>query len=144
VTDERPQLVLVDGANELSGPRALWWVIRRWPALRRELQNAPGYVAHRLWFEHWFTVGLTTWWVDERSVYRFARMPVHVDFWRWASGSRGTKGGWLASYRFVRGGPLWGNGVESMMARLGDFVPEASGEPPPPPPRDRPTRDRAR
>ncbi len=144
MTDDRAPLVLVDGANELSGPRALWWVMRRWPALRRELESAPGYVAHRLWYKPVLTVGLTTWWTDEKSVYRFAHMPTHLEFWRWASRSGSTRGGWLATYRYERGGPLWGNGVESLMSRLGDFVPEATGEAPPPPPRDRGPRRRAR
>ncbi len=144
MTDDRAPLVLVDGANELSGPRALWWVMRRWPALRRELESAPGYVAHRLWYKPVLTVGLTTWWTDEKSVYRFAHMPTHLEFWRWASRSGSTRGGWLATYRDERGGPLWGNGVESLMSRLGDFVPEATGEAPPPPPRDRGPRRRAR
>ncbi len=138
MTEKKP-LVLVDGANELRGPRALWWVVRKWPSLRRELESAPGYVAHRLWYAPPFTVGLTTWWEDERSVYRFAHFPTHLEFWRWATQRDSTRGGWLATYRYQRGGPLWGNGVSQMMQKLGGLVPESTGGRPRPPPEDRPS-----
>lgn len=130
-------LFLIDGANELRGPRALWWVVRRWPALRRELTGADGYVAYRLWYAFPFTVGLTTWWTDERAARRFAHMPVHLKFWAWASRTGATNGGWLATYRYEGGGPLWGNGVEVMMKRFGPFVGPAPEEPPRPAPADR-------
>jgi hypothetical protein len=132
-------LYLIDGATELRGPRALWWVARRWPPLRRELTGAPGYVAHRLWYVFPFTVGLTTWWSEERAAYRFAHMPVHLKFWSWAARGRSTRGGWLATYRFERGGPLWGNGVEAMMKRFGPFVDAPLHEPPRATPADRRT-----
>lgn len=130
-------LYLIDGANELRGLRSLWWVVRRWPALRRELTGAPGYVAHRLWYVLPYTIGLTTWWSNERAAYRFAHMPTHLEFWRWAARRGSTRGGWLATYRLERGGPLWGNGVEAMMSRFGPFVGPAPEEPPQPAPSDR-------
>jgi hypothetical protein len=130
-------LFLIDGANELRGPRALWWVVRRWPALRRELTGADGYVAHRLWYALPFTVGLTTWWTEERLARRFAHMPVHLEFWKWANRTGATTGGWLATYRYESGGPLWGNGVDAMMKRFGSFVDPPSKEPPRPAPADR-------
>lgn len=137
-------LILIDGANELTGIRALWWVVRRWPSLRRELTSAPGYVAHRLWYAPPFTVGLTTWWTDEKSVYRFAHTPTHLDFWKWATRHETTSGGWLATYRYEHGGPLWGNGVRSMMEKFGEFVPAATGEPPQSAPSERRSERRAR
>ena len=130
-------LFLIDGANELRGPRALWWVIRHWPALRRELMGADGYVTHRLWYARPFTVGLTTWWTEERLARRFAHMPVHLEFWEWANRKETTTGGWLATYRYESGGPLWGNGVDAMMRRFGPFVDPPSGEPPRTVPSDR-------
>lgn len=130
-------LYLIDGATQLRGPRALWWVARRWPALHRELTGAPGYVAHRPWYAFPFTVGLTTWWSEERAAYRFAHMPVHLEFWSWAAGRGSTTGEWLASYRFERGGALWGNGVEAMMKRFAPFVGSPPDEPPRPAPADR-------
>lgn len=129
-------LVLVDGANELSGPRALWWVARHWPAMRREMKSARGYVHHRLWYSRPWTVGLTTWWEDEAAAYRFAYMPEHLKFWSWAASSRVTRGGWLAVYGFADGGPLWGNGVRSMMRPFERFVPPPTGETPRPTPKE--------
>ena len=137
MAEPKRSLVLVDGANELRDLRALWWVVRKWPSLRRELESAPGYVAHRLWYALPFTVGLTTWWEDEKSLYRFARLPTHLEFWRWATKHDTTRGGWLATYRYQRGGPLWGNGVSHMMTKLGGFVPDASDAPPRLPPEKR-------
>jgi len=133
--DER-ELFLLDGANELSGLRALIWVIRRWPDLRRELTSTPGYVAHRFWYGFPYTFGLVTWWESEAAAYRFAHRPVHLEFWSWATDARHTRGGWLAHYRYVRGGALWGNGVTAMMRRLSTFSPPA-GQPPRRPPAKR-------
>jgi len=130
---DTPALFLLDGANELVGLRALLWVARRWPALRRELTATPGYVAHRLWYAFPYTIGLVTWWESEAAAYRFAQSPVHLQFWTWAIDTRHTKGGWLAHYRYVRGGALWGNGVTTMMRRLSGFSPPA-GHPPRRPP----------
>jgi heme-degrading monooxygenase HmoA len=129
--------VLLDGANELSGPRSMWWVLRNWPKLRREMRSAPGYVAHRLWYARPYTVGLLTWWADEKSAYAFARMPEHRRFWSWAADADVTNGGWLATYRYVHGGPLWGNGVASLATTFHGLVPEPSGKPAEPPPVDR-------
>lgn len=134
---EPARLVLVDGANQLSGVRALWWVWRHWPDLRREMSGSPGFIAYRLWFEWPLTVGLTTWWADEKSAYRFAHQPVHLQFWRWGTDSRHTRGGWLALYRHDHGGPLWGTGVEAMMRRLGHQLGPAPGKPAKPPQEDR-------
>ena len=128
--EQSEALVLVDGANELSGARALWWVVRRWPRLRGELVSAPGYVAHRLWFSFPLTIGLTTWWRDEKALHRFAHMPVHLEFWEWAVRKGSTRGGWLAIYRYEHGGPLWGNGVKHLMDNFGRFVPPAPEKPP--------------
>lgn len=125
---------MIDGANQLSGLPALWWVIRRWPRLRDEMTSARGYIAHRIWFVFPLTIGISSWWEDENAAYRFAHMPVHRMFWHWAASSGQTKGGWLASYRYANGGPLWGNGVETMMRRLGRVVPATSHEPPRRPP----------
>ena len=126
---ETRDLFMIDGANELSGVRAFWWVVRRWPALRRELTTTPGYVAHRLWYAFPFTFGLVTWWDDEAAAYRFAHRPVHLQFWEWATDPAHTRGGWLAHYRYLRGGALWGNGVTAMMRRLSAYSP-APGRPP--------------
>ncbi len=123
---------LLDGANELSGPLAVLWTARHWPALKRELVGAPGYIAHRLWFAWPWTIGVTTWWQDEAAAYRFAHMPQHLRFWTWAADTGRTRGGWLAHYRYVRGGPLWGNGVQSLATRFADHVPAPSGAPPRP------------
>jgi hypothetical protein len=120
---------LLDGANELSGPLAMLWVARRWPALRRELVGARGYIGHRLWFAWPWTVGVTTWWQDEAAAYRFAHMPQHLRLWAWAAGTGRTRGGWLAHYRYVRGGPLWGNGVQSLATRFANHVPAPPGAP---------------
>ncbi len=125
---------MLDGANQFSSPRGLWWVVRRWPALRREMTSARGYIAHRVWYAFPLTLGITSWWQEENAAYRFAHLPVHRDFWRWAVSGGQTRGGWLATYQYGSGGPLWGNGVEAMMRRLGSFVPPAPEGPPRPPP----------
>jgi hypothetical protein len=130
---------LLDGANELAGLRATIWLALRWPALRRELVNAPGYMAHRVWFAWPWTLGLTTWWVDEASAYRFAHLPEHRRVWAWGAVPGHTRGGWLAHYRYVRGGPLWGNGVRVLTARFAGRVPAANGHPPRPAPPRRPS-----
>src|SRR5258708_22673994 len=118
---------LLDGANELSGPWAMLWVARRWPALRGELVGARGYIGHRLWFAWPWTVGVTTWWADEAAAYRFAHMPQHLRLWAWAAQPGHTRGGWLAHYRYVRGGPLLANGVRSLATRLANRVPPPPG-----------------
>src|SRR6266851_1760604 len=120
---------LLDGANELSGPLALLWVASRWPVLRRELVGARGYIGHRLWFAWPWTFGLTTWWQDAADPYRYAHLPEHLRLWAWAAEPGHTRGGWLAHYRYVRGGPLWGNGVQSMATRFAGRVPEPPGAP---------------
>lgn len=129
--------MLIDGANQLHGVRALLWLVRRWPALRREMTATEGYLAHRLWFAFPLTMGVTSWWADDNAVYRFAHQPEHLRLWRWATGPGRSRGGWLARYRYVDGGPLWGNGVEVMMQRLAGIVGPASGVPPALPTEDR-------
>jgi len=126
--------VLVDGANEVSKVRHLWWVIRHWPTLRRGLRSSPGYIRHRVWFVPPRTIGLTTWWEEVGAAYRFAHSPAHLLFWRWGAEPGHTRGGWLAVYRYVEGGPLWGNGVESMVRAFGRHVPAASHDSPAAPP----------
>jgi heme-degrading monooxygenase HmoA len=120
---------LLDGANELTGVRAVIWLVRQWPALQRELMDSRGYLGHRLWFAWPWTIGLTTWWRDEAAVYRFAHLPQHRRVWAWGAEPGHTNGGWLAHYRFVRGGPLWGNGVRVMASRFAGYVPDPSGAP---------------
>jgi hypothetical protein len=127
---------MIDGANQFRDVRALWWVVRYWPRLRNEMMSARGYIAHRIWYVFPLTLGITSWWQDENAAYRFAHLPVHREFWRWAASRGKTRGGWLASYRYVSGGPLWGNGVEAMVRRLGRFVPEPTNEAPRQPPGD--------
>jgi hypothetical protein len=127
---ESSGFVMIDGANQFSGPRAVWWVVRHWPELRREMTSARGYIAHRLWYVFPLTLGITSWWEDENAAYRFAHLPVHRQFWKWAASGGNTAGGWLASYRYLHGGPLWGNGVATMMQRLGRVVPGATNEAP--------------
>jgi heme-degrading monooxygenase HmoA len=117
---------MLDGATELSGLRAAIWVTLHWPRLRRELTGTPGYIAHRLWFGWPWTIGLVTWWADEAAVYKFAHRPEHRRFWAFGADPAHTRGGWLAHYRFTRGGPLWGNGVRTMTTRLEGWVPPAS------------------
>lgn len=127
--------VLLDGANELTGVRHFWWVIRHWPTLRRGMEASEGYIKHRLWYIPPRTIGLTSFWEDAGAAYRFAHSPAHLLFWRWGADSAHTRGGWLAIYRYVEGGPLWGNGVESMVQAFGSHVPAPSNEParlPPP------------
>lgn len=128
--NEPREHILMDGANELTGPAALAWVVWHWPALRRELCSTPGYIAHRVWYAPPWTIGLTTWWRDARSAYTFAHRPIHLAFWRWAEHPARTRGGWLATYRYVRGGALWGNGVRAMTRRLGDLTDAPDGAPP--------------
>jgi hypothetical protein len=127
-------LVLVDGANQLGGIRSIVWVLRHWPALRRELVRSPGYVHRHVWFRAPFTIGLMTWWESEAAAYRFAYSPEHLRFWRWGAESGTTDGGWLAIYRYAEGGPLWGTGVQERMRVFARFVPPPSGEPPSRPP----------
>lgn len=127
---DRGPFVLVDGANELAGLRALAWVAIHWRALRRDMTRTPGYIAHRVWFALPLTIGLTSWWESERAAYDFARSHGHRMFWRWGSQPGHTRGGWLAFYRYDHGGPLWGNGVAAMVSRLGGRVGRPSGRPP--------------
>src|SRR5437899_2299601 len=87
---------LLDGANEFSGPWAMLWVASRWPALRRELVGARGYIGHRVWFGWPWTIGVTSWWQDEAAAYRFAHLPQHLRLWAWAAQTGRTRGGWLA------------------------------------------------
>ncbi len=101
------------------------------------MSSVPGYVAHRLWWHMPLTIGLTSWWSDEKAAYRFAHMPVHLEFWAYAERKNATHGGWLAVYRLESGGPLWGNGVKAMMDRFGDFVGPSDDRPPQPTPADR-------
>ena len=130
MTERVKGLVLADGANEFGGFLALLQAGLRWPALRRQLKAADGYLGHHLWYGHPYTVGLLTWWEDEASAYRFAHLPAHLDFWRWATIPGKTGGGWLAFYAYGHGGPLWGNGVRLQVKRFGAFTPPASGGPP--------------
>lgn len=128
------KFVLLDGANQFASARAAWWVIRRWPSLRREMTSARGYIAHRVWYAFPLTLGITSWWEDENAAYRFAHLPVHREFWLWAVSPGRTRGGWLATYQYSNGGALWGNGVEAMTRRLGGVTPPASNQPPRQPP----------
>jgi hypothetical protein len=120
---------LLDGANELTGLRAAMWVMLNWRKLRREMMSAPGYIAHRAWLGWPWTIGLVSWWADEASAYRFAHLPEHRRFWAYGADPAHTRGGWLAHYRFTRGGPLWGNGVRAMTARLDGWVQAAPDHP---------------
>jgi hypothetical protein len=129
VTSEQPELFLFDGATEVTGWRQLLWILWHWRWLRRDMRTAPGYVAHRVWWGFPFTIGLITWWESEAAAYRFARGPAHLYFWNWGMDPDHTAGGWLADYRYVRGGALWGNGVQDMMRRLGGRTGPASGQP---------------
>jgi hypothetical protein len=127
--------VLLDGANELAGVRHLWWVVRHWPILRRGMTSSPGYIKHRVWFIPKRTIGLTSFWEDAGSAYRFAHSPAHLLFWRWGAQPGHTRGGWLAIYRYVEGGPLWGNGVDAMVRAFAGHVPAPTNQPartPPP------------
>jgi hypothetical protein len=126
--------VLIDGANEVAAVWRFWWVVRHWPRLRRALTGSPGYIGHRLWFRWPRTIGLMSWWTEEKDAYRFAYTPAHLEFWRWGHQSRHTRGGWLALYRYVDGGPLWGNGVETLARTFAGVVPPPSGAPARPPP----------
>ena len=121
--------ILLDGANELSNVRQFWWVIRHWSTLRRGMRSSPGYIRHRLWYVPPRTIGLTSWWEDAGAAYRFAHSPAHLLFWRWGAEAGHTRGGWLAIYRYVEGGPLWGNGVETMVRDFGSRVPAPTNEP---------------
>jgi hypothetical protein len=130
MTERIKGLVLADGANEFGGMVAILQAARRWPALRREMQNAKGYVSHRLWIAFPFTVGIFSWWEDEASAYRFAHLPAHLEFWEWATTPGRTRGGWLAFYAFDHGGPLWGNGVRKQVLNFGRFTTPPDGAPP--------------
>jgi hypothetical protein len=137
MTERVKGLVLADGANEFGSLLALVQAGLRWPALRRELTGAAGYVGHRLWYGFPYTVGLLTWWEDEAAAYRFAHLPAHLEFWEWATVPGNTGGGWLAFYGYDHGGPLWGNGVRRQVERFGRFTAAPSGEPPKGTPRQR-------
>jgi len=130
LTRDVPGLYLFDGATEFAGPRGILWAVWHWPALRRAMKDTAGYVAHRLWYGFPYTIGLVTWWKDEAAAYRFARTPAHIAFWSFAARGPTTRGGWLAHYRLVRGGPLWGNGVRAMTRRFGEFAPPETNSPP--------------
>lgn len=109
---QRP--IIIDGANELS-PRGAMWVVRRWNRLKREMVNSDGYLWHHIYFVFPFTLGLTSHWKDKRSAHRFAQMPVHKEFWKWAEENpKLSKGGWLAIYEYRHGGALWGTGVKAV------------------------------
>jgi heme-degrading monooxygenase HmoA len=127
------ELFLVDGVTEFSGIGGLFGAARRWRRLRRDLVRTPGYVAHRLWYRFPTTIGLLTWWEEERGAYAFARSPAHLEIWRWAADGTPTRGGWLAVYRFAHGGPLWGNGVAHRVGAFGRFTRAPLGAPPDPP-----------
>ena len=123
MTREVPEVYLFDGATEFAGLKGVLWAMWHWPALRRAMKDTPGYLAHRLWYGFPYTIGLVTWWKDEAAAYRFSRTPSHLAFWSYAAQGPTTRGGWLAHYRYVRGGPLWGNGVRAMTSRLGGLGP---------------------
>jgi heme-degrading monooxygenase HmoA len=129
VAERGDGFILLDGANELSSVRQFWWVIRHWSTLRRGMRSSPGYIRHRLWCVPPRTIGLTSWWEDAGAAYRFAHSPAHLLFWRWGAEPGHTRGGWLAIYRYVEGGPLWGNGVETMVRAFGSRVPAPTNEP---------------
>ena len=136
--DGTAQFVVLDGANHLSGARAMWWVLRHYPALRREMKSTDGYLQHRVAFSPPYTLILTSWWADEKCAYRFAHRPVHLKFWQWAARNpENTRGGWLAVYRYERGGPLWGDGVPIMRRGLEALVPFPNHGDPTPTPDDR-------
>jgi len=130
LTERIKGLVLADGANEFDGLLALLQAAMRWRGLRREMRDAPGYVAHHLWFAWPTTVGIFSWWEDEASAYRFAHLPAHLEFWEWATKPGHTRGGWLAFYGFGHGGPLWGNGVRKRVTTFGRFTPAPTGDTP--------------
>jgi hypothetical protein len=93
------------------------------------MKSSPGYIKHRLWFVVPRTIGLTSWWEDAGAAYRFAHSPAHLLFWHWGAEPGHTRGGWLAIYKYVEGGPLWGNGVEAMVRDFGSRVPAPSNQP---------------
>jgi len=130
MTERVKGLVLADGANEFGGLLPLLQAAWRWPALRREMLNASGYVQHRMWFSFPFTVGILSWWQDEAAAYRFAHLPAHLEFWEWAGEPGRTNGGWLAFYAFAHGGPLWGSGVRKQVKYFGRFTNGPDGQPP--------------
>lgn len=107
----RRPIVLVDGATQVRGIRGWIGLIRRWPALRKELRASEGYVAHRLYLAGPTTVGLMTWWESRKALMRFAHGPRHHEVWDWAVRRNSTHGGWLATYQLAAGGPLWGSGT---------------------------------
>ena len=130
MTERSRGLVLADGATEFAGLAALVWAAWRWPALRRELRGAAGYVAHQVWFAWPSTVGILSWWEDEASAYRFAHLPAHLRFWEWATTPGRTRGGWLVFYPLGHGGPLWGNGVAKRVRTFGRFTAPPTGDAP--------------
>ncbi len=128
-------LYLVDGATQLRDLRGWLGLIRRWPGLRKQLVNAPGYVSHRVFLISPMTIGLMTWWEDERSLYRYAHAGAHREIWEWAERKGTTRGGWLAIYQFEGGGAFWGSGTK-LRETFGDFA-AVTAEPPRPAPRER-------
>jgi hypothetical protein len=130
MTERIKGLVLADGANEFDGILAVLQAAWRWPRLLREMRSAPGYVSHRTWYSFPFTIGVYSWWADEAAAYRFAHLPAHLDFWEWATHPGHTRGGWLAFYAFVHGGPLWGTGVRKQVREFGRFTTPPDGAPP--------------
>jgi len=107
----RRGLILVDGASHVRGLRGWIGLVRRWPALRKELISTDGYVAHRIYFAGPATIGLLTWWQSRTALVRFAHGTAHHEVWDWAVTRNTTKGGWLATYEMTGGGPLWGSGT---------------------------------
>jgi hypothetical protein len=118
VTQRRRRPVVIDGANELT-PRGLWWVMRHWPALRKEMINSNGYLWHHYYFRFPGVLGLMSFWESKGAAYKFAHKPVHKSFWGWSEhNKRQSRGGWLAIYEYSSGGVLWGNGVTKVRQRF--------------------------
>lgn len=130
--------VVVDGANRMSGVRALLRLAWHAPRIRRELVTAPGYLRHHAWYRWPLTVGVVSLWTDAASAYAYAHRPVHLALWRRAVRPGFTSGGWLAVYRFHHGGELWGDGVPHAKHGFDTLVerPRRYREVPPPPPED--------
>lgn len=105
------KLILVDGASHVKGVRGWFGLVRRWPAMRRELTESRGYVAHRIYLVGPTTIGLMTWWESRKALMQFAHGETHHEIWEWAVKEDRTKGGWLATYELTGGGPLWGSGT---------------------------------
>ncbi len=120
--------VVIDGANELRDVRAAFWMARNWRALRKEMMQSDGYVTHHYYFKFPFTIGLVSFWADERAAYGFARQPVHNKFREWVEKTGGSTGGWLALYEYDHGGPLWGNGVTYVKKQFDGVIPPAIEE----------------